>query len=209
MTMQHHDRHPDDERLAAFADGTTVAAADRDLAAHLTDCPRCAAMVDDLRHVQASLAELPDLVPSRPLRFLPPVAARSDLRAATLARRLFGPVLVAGIALSVVGGAGGLATIVSMGASGAAVPARQLAPGEERGQPAAAPSAAASAATSRDDVVTDSGASAPADGGINMFSAQSPSQGSTLLLWPVLLVAGLLLIGAALLLRFVRSPRAG
>jgi hypothetical protein len=30
-----------------------------------------------------------------------------------------------------------------------------------------------------------------------------------LLLWPVLLGAGLLLVGAALLLRFVRSPRAG
>lgn len=202
--MQHHDRHPDDERLAAFADGTTEAAADHGLAAHLAGCPRCAAIVDDLRRLQASLAELPDLVPSRPLRLLPPVAARSDGRAATLARRLFAPVLVAGIALSVVGGAGGLATIASMGASGAA-PARQLAPAEERGQPAGAPSAAAS----RDAVVSDNGASAPADGGINAFSAPSPSQGSTLLLWPVLLAAGLLLVGAALLLRFLRSPRAG
>jgi hypothetical protein len=114
-------------------------------------------------------------------------------------------VLVAGIALSVVGGAGGLASIASMGASGAAAPAPQLAPGEERGEPAAAPSAAAS----RDAVVSDNGASASADGGVDAFSAPSPSQGSTLLLWPVLLGAGLLLVGAALLLRFVRSPRAG
>jgi anti-sigma factor RsiW len=205
MTMQHHDRHPDDERLAAFADGTTVATADHDLEAHLAACPRCVAMVDDLRRLQASLAELPDLVPSRPLRFLPPVAAQRDGQVAVLARRLFAPVLVAGIALSVVGGAGGLASIASMGASGAAAPAPQLAPGEERGEPAAAPSAAAS----RDAVVSDNGASASADGGVDAFSAPSPSQGSTLLLWPVLLGAGLLLVGAALLLRFVRSPRAG
>jgi anti-sigma factor RsiW len=183
MTMQHHDRHPDDERLAAFADGTTVATADHDLEAHLAACPRCMAMVDDLRRLQASLAELPDLVPSRPLRFLPPVAAQRDGQVAVLARRLFAPVLVAGIALSVVGGAGGLASIASMGASGAAA--------------------------SRDAVVSDNGASASADGGVDAFSAPSPSQGSTLLLWPVLLGAGLLLVGAALLLRFVRSPRAG
>ncbi len=65
--------HPDDERLAALAASEADALADSSLVAHVSGCPRCAPMVEELHTLHAALAALPDVQPSRPLRFLPPV----------------------------------------------------------------------------------------------------------------------------------------
>jgi anti-sigma factor ChrR (cupin superfamily) len=74
MTMQNLP-HPDDERLAAYAGGDSDAVADRALAAHLTACDRCRPLVDELSLLRDALSVLPDLVPSRPLRLIPPAPA--------------------------------------------------------------------------------------------------------------------------------------
>jgi hypothetical protein len=97
--------HPDDERLSALASGDTDATADASLTGHVSSCIRCTDLVDELGALRASLAELPDRAPSRPLRLLPPVeddASRVD-RLGGWARRFFGPVLTAGAALALVG----------------------------------------------------------------------------------------------------------
>ena len=73
MTMQHR-IHPDDERLAALAGGDPEVASDAALRAHVDSCDRCTDVVRELGSLRTALAELPDLVPSRPLQLLPPVA---------------------------------------------------------------------------------------------------------------------------------------
>ena len=87
MTMD--PQHPLDERLAAYADRDADVLTDGTLRAHVTSCERCALVVRDLGALRSALADLPDLVPSRPLRFLPPVepaAAHTErLRGARLA----------------------------------------------------------------------------------------------------------------------------
>ena len=76
--------HPDDERLSALASGDPEAAADAVLTEHLATCIRCTDTVAELGALRASLAELPDLQPHRPLRLLPPVdepaPSRTDRR---------------------------------------------------------------------------------------------------------------------------------
>ena len=66
--------HPDDERLSALASGDPEAAADAALTEHVASCIRCTDTVAELGALRASLAELPDLQPHRPLQLLPPVA---------------------------------------------------------------------------------------------------------------------------------------
>ena len=113
--------HPDDELLAAFADGE-----ERGAAAHVDTCDRCAAVVRDLRMLRTSLADLPDIAPHRPLRYLPPVAAAPAPGGgfAVLVRRLFAPAMVAGAALVLVGSVGmaaapgGLAADLTAGGAG-------------------------------------------------------------------------------------------
>ena len=106
MTMD--PQHPLDDRLAAYADGDADALTDAPLRAHVTSCDRCALVVRDLGALRVALADLPDLVPSRPLRFLPPVDAPAMPSGgfAALVRRLFAPALVAGAALVLVGSVG-------------------------------------------------------------------------------------------------------
>jgi len=97
--------HPDDERLSALASRDTDATADASLTGHVSSCDRCTDLVNELGALRASLAELPDLQPSRPLRLLPEVAdspAAVD-RFGGWARRFFAPVLTAGAALAMVG----------------------------------------------------------------------------------------------------------
>ena len=65
--------HPDDERLSALAWHDADAAADTKLTLHVSSCDRCAALVNELGALRAVLADLPDVAPSRPLRFIPPV----------------------------------------------------------------------------------------------------------------------------------------
>ena len=97
--------HPDDERLSALAFRDTDATADTSLTAHVSSCDRCTDLVNDLGALRASLAELPDLQPSRPLRLLPEVEAEPVAvdRFGGWARRFFAPVLTAGAALAMVG----------------------------------------------------------------------------------------------------------
>ncbi len=105
MTMQHQ-IHPDDERLAALAGGDPEVVSDAALRAHVDSCDQCAETVRELGSLRAALAELPDLVPSRPLQLLPPVAEpRATARAGWL-RRLAGPAMAAGLVLVVVGAIG-------------------------------------------------------------------------------------------------------
>ena len=66
--------HPDDERLSALAFRDTDASTDTSLTAHVSSCDRCTDLVNELGALRASLAELPDIQPSRPLRVLPEVA---------------------------------------------------------------------------------------------------------------------------------------
>ena len=99
--------HPDPERLAALAGADSDALADRELAAHVAACEACGPQVRDLTALRAALAELPDLVPSRPLQLVPPVAEPAPTAGWRIAfRRAFAPVAVAGMVLLLVGGVG-------------------------------------------------------------------------------------------------------
>jgi hypothetical protein len=99
--------HPDPERLAALAGADSDALADRELGAHVAACETCGRQVRDLTALRSALAELPDLVPSRPLQLLPPVAEPVATRGWRIAfRRAFAPVAVAGMVLLLVGGVG-------------------------------------------------------------------------------------------------------
>jgi hypothetical protein len=100
--------HPDDEVLAALAESGHDAPTDADLLAHLSGCERCTEIVSDLRTLQSALAELPDITPSRPLRFLPPVPASPSPATgwAVLLRRLTAPAMAAAAVLILVGAIG-------------------------------------------------------------------------------------------------------
>ena len=99
--------HPDPERLAALAGADRDALADRELIAHVADCAACDRQVRDLTALRTALSELPDLVPSRPLRLLPPVAEPRPAAGWRITfRRAFAPLAVAGMVLLLVGGVG-------------------------------------------------------------------------------------------------------
>jgi len=99
--------HPDPERLAALAGADPDALSDRELIAHVAECAACDGQVRDLRVLRAALAELPDLVPSRPLRLLPPVPEPTQSGGWRIGlRRAFAPLAVAGMVLMLVGGVG-------------------------------------------------------------------------------------------------------
>jgi len=123
MTMQ-HSNHPEDERLAALAASEPDALADSPLVTHVSGCARCAPMVDELRSLQSALAELPDIQPPRPLRFLPavPEPAGRGPRWLGLLRGITGPAMAAAILLIVVGAFGSAFSngVGFMGSAGAA-----------------------------------------------------------------------------------------
>lgn len=203
--------HPDDERLAAFAsgDGEDV------LRAHVDACDRCASIVDDLTSLRASLAELPDLVPGRPLRLLPPVEAAAPSRGgfSTLVRRLFAPAIAAGVALLLVGSVGLAATPGTMdvfsGAAGGA-------PLDEGAAPAAA---SPGAAYELDGNARDSLSAGPTEGavaaeGTGRLGAGEEDQARTLRLeaspvtpWLAITITGAVLLIIALVLRWTVVPR--
>jgi hypothetical protein len=122
MTMQHHD-HPDDERLAALAGGDPDATADAGLRAHVSGCDRCGSMVADLGALQSALAELPDLVPSRSIQLVPPVAAPRESGRDGWLRRLAAPMLAGGAGLALVGVIGTTGMLSSLGGLGGAMSA--------------------------------------------------------------------------------------
>jgi hypothetical protein len=215
--------HPDDERLSALASRDDDAVADPDLAAHVTTCDRCADLVAELAVLRASLAELPDLAPSRPLRLLPPVEeARPGVadRLGGWARRLFAPALTVGAALAMVGLVGTAAPALDGMASGGAGDAQEQAAqphtGEAEdsdgsmqilrgsddpagaGEPAMDTFGADEEAAGADPSAEDPSAAARV--------ADLPAERSP---WPMVLFSGVALVIAALLLRWILVPRAG
>jgi hypothetical protein len=140
MTMTSTAAHPEPERLAALAGGDPDAEADVGLRAHVTACEACADEVRQLRALHAALGELPDVAPSRPLRYLPPVVepAARGRGWRLVARRMFAPVAVAGVLLIVVSGVGAAGALGPADAFrwlslSAQVPAADV--GEESGAP--------------------------------------------------------------------------
>lgn len=208
MTMQ-NSNHPPDELLATLAGGDPEATGDRGLREHVDTCIRCAGLVSEIRVLRATLAELPDLTPPRPLQLLPPAPAARERRGWLAALRgIAVPVMAAGAGLAIVG-AVGLGSMVAGGATGGgpalfddsagrmAAEGASMAPDEREPEasPAAAPPAVASAAPESDQSVE------PAFGRLTDTSTPMP--------WLVLLGGGGVLLAAGLVLRFAINPRAG
>lgn len=217
--------HPADERLAAFADNDPEAT-EPAIAEHVASCARCTATVDELAGLRVALASMPDIAPSRPLQLVPPVAPSPDAdRVGGWVRRLFGPVLVAGAAVALVGAVGTTAPILDEMASGGqdssgltpmqAAPSAGGAPADGAGQEEMAPGAsdARAAGASAD---PEPEAHATGGDGITDFTNGSGDEGalaSRLAVdrspWPMVLFAGIALVIAALLMRWILAPRAG
>ena len=226
MTMSNAP-HPEDERLAAYADADRDAVEDGSLRDHLAGCARCSDLVADLTSLRSMLAELPDISPSRPLRLLPPAPDVAPSRGGLpWLRRLVAPTIAAGIGLMLVGGVG---TAGLLGQSGAALLSGEAAGGSpgasSAGQHPAAygsnsdstgrdqASAAFGGATSpvpatSSQVPKASPVPATSSGGNKSAGHQTPASMPPPATWPVLLVAGLALILVGLVLRFSLQPRA-
>lgn len=231
--------HPDDERLSALAFRDTDATADTSLTAHVSSCDRCTDLVNDLGALRASLAELPDLQPSRPLRLLPEVEAEPVAvdRFGGWARRFFAPVLTAGAALAMVGMVGtalpalnGMASSAGGQADSAestkavSEPAAE-APEEAAPEPSVALGAAApserSTAEGADGLADPSATTATEGSGeetenraLASDESNSDREAMTQLPadrspWPMVLFTGVALMVAAALLRWILVPRAG
>ena len=223
--------HPDDERLSALASRDTDATADSSLIAHLSTCDRCTDLVNELGALRASLAEMPDLQPSRPLRLLPAAddAPAGGDRIGGWARRFFAPMLTAGAALAMVGLVGTAAPALDGMASGGgqagAAPStfehEQAAPEAQASAASEDASERAAAAGEPDAVLGASDSAAAGDGAdretMSTFGAadededrtastQLPAERSP---WPMLLFTGVALMAAAALLRWILVPRAG
>jgi hypothetical protein len=125
MTMQHQ-IHPDDERLAALAGGDPELESDTELRAHVSSCDMCRATVHEISMLRSAMAELPDLVPSRPLQLLPPVAEPRAAGAGGWLRRLSAPIMAAGLGLVLVGvvGTSGMLDFSPTGGQAAYAPAQ-------------------------------------------------------------------------------------
>jgi anti-sigma factor RsiW len=220
--------HPDDERLSALASGDSEAVADSALSDHVASCIRCADTVAELGALRTALADLPDLQPHRPLQLLPPVAdvpARAD-RVGGWARRIFAPMLTAGAALAMVGLVGTAGPLFGGADSGAApaaeadmaLPAASSADADAAGGetysarsavPAAAPTAGEGAANeepTEEPRLSEMQATNQDDGGSDTRNLASTEQRP---IWPMLLFAGVAIMIAAALLRWILAPRAG
>ena len=212
-----HQHHPDDERLAAFAAGDGEAG----LAVHVNTCDRCAELVSDLSSLRTAMAALPDLVPSRPLQLLPPVAPEPAPRGGfpALVHRLFAPAMVAGAALVLVGSVGMAAAPVPAGMTSA--PADGA--GQERASAAAeeAPGVAAFESYNADaarsmgtapasDAVTDGGEVSPLAGEDNSLDPSEPLAvgAQPALPWAAITITGAILLIVSLILRWTIVPGA-
>ena len=218
--------HPDDERLSALASGDDDATTDAALSSHLTTCDRCTGLVDELGALRASLAELPDLEPSRPLRLLPPAAEPStDAGMGAWVRRLFAPALTAGAALAIVGLIGTASPALQGMASGGGDSFQEAGTGADRDYatesgadagaseaPAAAPDEANASAgiqefgeTERTAAEEASAAPFVAEDNASRVT-ELPAERSP---WPMVLFTGVALMMGAALLRWILVPRAG
>ena len=218
--------HPHDERLSALASGDPDAVADAALSDHVASCRRCADTVGDLGVLRASLAELPDLHPHRPLQLVPAVddvgPSRVD-RVGGWARRFFAPALTAGAALAMVGLIGTTAPLIGPVGQGAAPDTAEMAAppaSEERATNDGSDEFGAGGATG-----AGSGESAEEPSGseplqseadvTTLDSSGSDGDGSTTAptaersIWPMILFTGVALMVAAALMRWIMVPRAG
>jgi hypothetical protein len=228
--------HPDDERLSALASRDTDATADTALTAHVSTCDRCTDLVKELGALRASLADLPDLQPSRPLRLLPAADEAAPAGADRIggwARRFFAPVLTGGAALAMVGLVGTAAPALDGMASGdaqsgAAPSTMAMEAPEAEASAASEDSSERTAAEEPDAFVGASDTAAASDGAgsgtVNTFGGgadagaledededraaltQLPVERSP---WPMVLFTGVALMVAAALLRWILVPRAG
>ena len=154
-----HPSHPDDQRLAALAASEPNAVADGPLVTHVAGCLRCAPIVEDLRTLRSALAELPDIPPSRPLRFLPPIPEPTTTRPVWLGvlRGITAPAMAIGVIMILVGaigttgigslGAGGAAPALTSSGAGAAQASAAPAPAAQDGKTGGSPLASASQTT--------------------------------------------------------------
>lgn len=197
MTMQFP--HPDDERLSALAEHDPEAVADGRLRAHVSTCDRCSTLASELTALRSALADLPDLRPSRPLRLIPPVP--EPRRAGGFARRLFAPAFAAGLLLSVAGAIGSFVTLLpALTSSSAGAPGFMS---DEQARPAAPSEAGRGKGSVEGPTPSPLSARGRAD------SSESSGTAGGGPWWPGVLGAGLVVLAAALLLRFVIEPRAG
>ncbi len=224
--------HPDDERLSALAAHDSDATDDAALTAHVASCDRCTELMSELGLLRAALADLPDLVPSRPLQLLPPVGSTEPSTADRIGgwvRRFFAPVVASGAALALVGVIGTAApALQGLGPTAGSAPDSQA----ELAAPAA--SAAGEPAGGGGDTFAESSDSAQrdltggqaSDAGAGLFATEevaaageSPRSvgdediGRTALEqerspWPMVLFAGIAVIIGALLARWILAPRA-
>jgi hypothetical protein len=222
MTMQHQ-IHPDDERLAALAGGDPDVVADADLRAHVSACDRCRDLVDELATLRVTLAELPDLVPSRPLQLIPQVQEPRAAASGGWLRRLAAPVMAAGFGLVLVGAIGTSGVLNGTAGSPAQFQnvGRELAtPSDLQAVPPGAESedsgralSGASSPSEHDSIHTESAAtddSTPGQAAPPGATGQAPlfSDTDQRLLWLVVLGLGVGLLIAGIYLRFRAPPRA-
>jgi hypothetical protein len=227
MTMPNAS-HPDDERLAAYADADRDAVDDRSIREHLTSCVRCSDLVADLTSLRSMLAELPDIAPSRPLRLLPPATVATPARGGLpWLRRLVAPSIALGIGLVLVGGVGSAGllgqsaggyfnALEAAGSPGASSVGQQPAANGsssdsmDRGNPSTAFGGATSPVPApSSQAPKPSPVPATTGGGDKSTGRETTPAGPSPVVWLVLLVAGLALIVAGLVLRFSLQPRAG
>jgi hypothetical protein len=234
MTMQ-HPTHPDDERLAALAGDDPEVTSDAALRAHVESCDRCADMLRELGSLRAALSELPDLVPSRPLQLLPPVAEPKAAAGGGWLRRLAGPAMAAGFVLVLVGAIGSSGFNLEMAGGAGQIfqnVGENLAAGPE-GAPGASASDAEHPTPPRSleggGTTSQAGPSGDAAPSSDALRSAAPTQpdvapqpadegGSTSglfestdprLPWLLVLAFGVGLLFAGVYLRFARQPRAG
>ncbi len=224
--------HPHDERLSALASDDPEALADSALSEHVASCVRCTDTVAELGALRASLAELPDLPPHRPLRLLPPVTdagpSRVD-RAGGWARRFFAPALTAGAAIAMVGLVGTTAPLLG-GMAGQADSGQESLDAADAAQPETDAGGALGELYNREVTGTSEepeAAGAAGDGGDAEVPAAEPLESeveaATLdetgsdaeqfsfaeerSVWPMVLFAGVAIMIAAALLRWILAPR--
>lgn len=213
--------HPSDERLSALASADADATGDTELGSHVDACARCTETVTELGALRASLADLPDLRPSRPLRLLPEAVEEPSPATDRLAgwvRRVFAPVLTAGAALAMVGLVGTAVPLAGSGDSAGGEAEAQIEVAESAGSGiggenaplasdrVAAPGAEDDGADGDTFGLQSAGADTRQDAETDEGAFGIPAERSP---WPMVLFSGLALVVGALLLRWIVVPRAG